>query len=143
MTAVHPCRPTATIHPLRQRGDFAPRKDEHAMNRTHYVAELLGVLPEPLPLELAHLLADILAIGVDAIGTGPMLDSSGARCWGVFRVHMTFRDRVRAELAALGLARELGDAARACILSDWQEPADARPNTLAQAAGARRAGGAV
>ena len=63
-----------------------------------------------------------MAVGVDAIGTCQMLDSSGASCWGVFRVHMIVRSRAWAEAAALGLAHELGDTGRACILGDWAEP---------------------
>lgn len=137
MTALHSCRPTATVHHLRQPGAFERPKEEHAMPQAYYIAELLGALPEPLPLELAQLLAVTLAVGVDAIGTCQMLDSSGASCWGVFRVHMIVRNRARAEVAALGLAHELGDAARACILGDWQEPIGGQ----ASAAGARCAGG--
>ena len=137
MTALHSCRPTATVHHLRQPGAFELPKEEHAMPRNYYVAELLGVLPVPLPLALAEELADSLAIGVDEIGACQMTDSEGASCWGVFRVHMTVRNKARAEVAALWLARELGDASRACILGEWQEPIGGQ----ASAAGARCAGG--
>lgn len=139
MTALHPCRATATIHPLRRPGAFELPKEEHTTPRNYYVAELLGMLPIPLPLPLAEELADTLAIGVDEIGACPMHDSDGANCWGVFRVHMTFRNRAQAEVTALRLAQELGDAARACILGDWQEPV----RVQASAADARRSGGAA
>lgn len=143
MTTSHPCRPTATVHHLRQPGAFELPEEEHTMPRNYYVAELLGVLPVPLPLALAEELADTLAIDVDEIGACPMHDSEGASCWGVFRVHMTARNKARAEVAALWLARELGDASRACILGEWKEPAAAFHGAQAPAAGARRAGGAV
>lgn len=123
MTALHTCHPTATVHHLRQPGAFELPKEERAAPQTYYVAELLGMFPVPLPLALAEELAETLAIGVDAIGTCQIPDEGDAHCWGVFRVHMTFRNRARAEVAALGLAQELGDPARACILADWQAPA--------------------
>lgn len=143
MTALHTCRPTATVHHLRQPGAFELPEEERTMPRNYYVAELLGVLPVQLPLALAEELADTLAIGVDEIGACLMTDSDGASCWGVFRVHMTALHQARAEVAALWLARELGDASRACILGEWQEPAGAWPGALAQGADARCAGGAV
>lgn len=132
MTTLHSCRPTATVHHLRQPGTIQQTTGERAAPRSYYVAELLGVLPEPLPLELAEAVADTLAIDVDAIGTVQLPDERGASRWAVFRVHMTFRSRTHAEVAALGLAQELGEPTRACILADWQEPA-----------AARRAGGAA
>lgn len=121
MTGLRLCPPTKT--PRRQRGALNLPKDEHAMHQNLYVAELLGVLPEPLPFELAEAVATTLAIGVDEIGTGQLPDEGGASRWGVFRVHLVVRSQTRAETAALWLARELGDPYRACILRDWAEPA--------------------
>ena len=132
MNTQHACRPSATVHHLRQPGAIQQTTGERAAPRSYYVAELLGVLSEPLPLDLAEAVATTLAIGVDAIGTVQLPDDGDASRWGVFRVHMTFRNRTSAEVAALALAQELGEPARACILADWQEPA-----------AARRAGGAA
>ena len=120
MTSLRLCQPATTQR--RQSGALDLPKDEHAMHQNLYVAELLGVLPEPLPLELAEAVATTLAIGVDEIGTGQLPDEGGASRWGVFRVHLVVRSQARAETAALWLARELGDPHRACILCDWSEP---------------------
>ena len=120
MNTQHACRPSATVHHLRQPGAIQQTTGERAAPRSYYVAELLGVLPEPLPLDLAEAVATTLAIGAVQLP-----DEGGASRWGVFRVHMTFRNRTSAEVAALALAQELGEPARACILADWQEPAAA------------------
>ncbi|THG81554.1 hypothetical protein E5198_11960 [Pseudomonas sp. A-1] len=120
MTGLRLCQPATTQR--RQRGALDLPKDEQAMHQNLYVAELLGVLPEPLPLELAEAVATTLAIGVDEIGTGQLPDEGGTSRWGVFRVHLVVRTQARAETAALWLARELGDPHRACILRDWREP---------------------
>jgi hypothetical protein len=120
MTGLRLCQPATTQR--RQSGALDLPKDEHAMHQNLYVAELLGVLPEPLPLELAEAVATTLAIGVDEIGTGQLPDEGGTSRWGVFRVHLVVRTQARAETAALWLARELGDPHRACILRDWREP---------------------
>ena len=116
MTSLRLCHPATTQQ--RQPGAFELPKGERAMPQTYYVAELLGVLPEPLPLELAHAVAETLAIAVEAIGTGQL----GANGWGVFRVHHVVRNWAHAETAALWLARELGNPHRACILIAWAEP---------------------
>jgi hypothetical protein len=107
--------------PPRPRDPFASPQEEHAMPQHLYVAELLGVLPEPLPLELAEVVAETLAIGVDEIGTGQLPDEGGSSRWGVFRVHLVVHSPARAATAALWLARELGDPQRACILRAWSE----------------------
>ena len=114
MTGLRLCPPATTQQ--RQNGAIDLPKDEQAMHQNLYVAELLGVLPEPLPHELAEAVAATLAIGVDEIGTGQLADQDGASRWGVFRVHLIVRSQARAETAALWLARELGDPHRACIL---------------------------
>lgn len=122
------CQPAATgsacpenAHPPRPRGPFASLLDEHVMPQPLYVAELLGVLPEPLPLELAEVIAKALAICVDKIGTGQLPDEGGSSRWGVFRVHLVVHSQARATTAALWLARELGDPQRACILRAWSK----------------------
>lgn len=86
-----------------------------------YVAELLGVLSEPLPLELAEVVAEALTISVDEIGTGQLPDEGGSSHWGVFRLHLVVHSQARATTAALQLARELGDPQRACILRAWNK----------------------
>lgn len=123
MTVLRLCRPTNANHTQRQSSVIALHKEERAMPQTYYVAELLGVLPEPLPLAVAQAVAATLAIDANEIGTCQLLDSSGTSCWGVFRVHCVVCNQARAETAALWLARELGDPNRACILRAWQEPA--------------------
>lgn len=100
---------------------------QRTLPRNYYVAELLAVAPEPLPLADAEALADALRIGSDEIGACPMRGSNGDRCWGVFRLHMIVRNQARAEAAAMWLANELGDLLRACVLTDWVAPASVSP----------------